>query len=626
MDCSTFSLRSIDLASITVFIPLRVCSILDTLREEISESKAKGTGNGQSTFPKLSVDMNELHTILNICLFPPLFFFSALYYTDLLSAVFVLGAYESFLKAKREEGAQVSISEQIEKQAIDQFENAIRTAKKDLPRLLSKDQAQQIKYAKSRSPPAAEESTHLRSKVADSSAEGSRGPVSVAFLRAKIWWSGVLALLFRQTNIFWVAIFLGGLQVVRTLEKCQASFKEGKDETLLEVARNAYEYSELYDPSVSEASVEDYIKTIISIGIGAAVNYRRVLSALMPYLALLATFGVFVVWNGGVVLGSEGDKSNHVATIHLPQMLYIWPYLMFFSFPMIYPYILNVIVPQVKLPRCLRYGSMTKRLPRLPVVVAGISAMLVVVHVNTIVHPFTLADNRHYVFYVFRILLWQPVIKYLATPVYFICTWAAITALDDAWKGNDLEGRPLDRNKMGSKSQTQAGKVLPRSITHGLQEQNARIDADSTTTKETEKVSAELSSKAAVTYIRDHPNLNTPIQSNKVSFVIVWLVATALSLITAPLVEPRYFIVPWLFWRLHLPPVEAHTNEAKSDDETKKSTWQDRLKNSLYRVHDHRLWLETLWFLAINFVTGYIFLYWGFEWPQEPGRVQRFMW
>jgi alpha-1,2-glucosyltransferase len=38
------------------------------------------------------------------------------------------------------------------------------------------------------------------------------------------------------------------------------------------------------------------------------------------------------------------------------------------------------------------------------------------------------------------------------------------------------------------------------------------------------------------------------------------------------------------------------------------------------------LWGETFWFLLINTVTGYVFLYRGFEWPQEPGKVQRFMW
>ena len=40
----------------------------------------------------------------------------------------------------------------------------------------------------------------------------------------------------------------------------------------------------------------------------------------------------------------------------------------------------------------------------------------------------------------------------------------------------------------------------------------------------------------------------------------------------------------------------------------------------------YALSLETLWFVAVNVATGYIFLYWGFEWPSEPGSVQRFMW
>ena len=52
----------------------------------------------------------------------------------------------------------------------------------------------------------------------------------------------------------------------------------------------------------------------------------------------------------------------------------------------------------------------------------------------------------------------------------------------------------------------------------------------------------------------------------------------------------------------------------------------EALKAVLYERHDHRLWLETIWFLAVNLTTGYIFLYWGFAWPQEPGKVQRFMW
>jgi alpha-1,2-glucosyltransferase len=52
----------------------------------------------------------------------------------------------------------------------------------------------------------------------------------------------------------------------------------------------------------------------------------------------------------------------------------------------------------------------------------------------------------------------------------------------------------------------------------------------------------------------------------------------------------------------------------------------DLVKFWAYKGHDYRLWMETAWFLAINAITGYVFLYRGFSWPQEPGLVQRFMW
>ena len=47
-----------------------------------------------STPPILSSDIE--HITLNICLFPLLFFFSSLYYTDLTSVVFVLVSYVNF--------------------------------------------------------------------------------------------------------------------------------------------------------------------------------------------------------------------------------------------------------------------------------------------------------------------------------------------------------------------------------------------------------------------------------------------------------------------------------------------------------------------------------------------------
>jgi hypothetical protein len=46
----------------------------------------------------------------------------------------------------------------------------------------------------------------------------------------------------------------------------------------------------------------------------------------------------------------------------------------------------------------------------------------------------------------------------------------------------------------------------------------------------------------------------------------------------------------------------------------------------LWGQHDKRLWLETVWFGVVNAGTMWLFLHRGFEWEQEPGNVQRFMW
>ena len=196
------------------------------------------------------------------------------------------------------------------------------------------------------------------------------------------------------------------------------------------------------------------------------------------------------------------------------------------------------------------------------------AAMLLVVHNNTIVHPFTLADNRHYMFYVFRILLRHWSIKYIVVPIYYICAWAVITAF-----GGQEARIPTTR-----RSRTE--------MRNGLQ-------------------------------MRLPPSKAPKERGNTVPFVLAWLLVTSLSLITAPLVEPRYFIVPWLIWRLHtITPQPDPEKEARKDSDAKHVV--DHM--------DHRVALETLWFLFINLGTAYMFLYRGFTWPQEPGKVQRFMW
>lgn len=256
---------------------------------------------------------------------------------------------------------------------------------------------------------------------------------------------------------------------------------------------------------------------------------------------------------------------------------------MFFSFPLLYPYILNIIIPRRTIPELLRFDSTWHQFPRLVILFPISVVMLLIIHYNTIVHPFSLADNRHYMFYVFRLLLRHPLIKYASVPVYIICAWAAITALGGL-PHEQKSSRPstVAKHRTGSTLGGQEGIASPGTVSG----------------------------------------------KNRVSFVLIWLLATSLSLIAAPLVEPRYFILPWLFWRMEVPISSQPGNSEKKDRFPK--PWSkipsQVARLVLYATHDDRLWLETAWFLAINWATGYIFIYWGFEWSQEPGKVQRFMW
>ena len=337
-------------------------------------------------------------------------------------------------------------------------------------------------------------------------------------------------------------------------------------------------------------------------------------------------------------------------------MIYIWPYFAFFSWPLLYRHFILAIV---RPPSFHVY-------PRGRIVSATIAAMLVVVRYNTIVHPFTLADNRHYMFYVFRILLRHPWIKYFAVLIYTVCAWGTLAALGGpptARQVPQLETTPRKRKLLeeepfppspqlnsnptkGSKSQESTlPKPNPRKRKLPEEEPfppSPQLNSSPTKASKSQKSTLPPSPQPAFSpsmtemlqqdAIPPSPSKMQKMQKMQVaghraSFILVWLLATALSIITTPLVEPRYLIVPWLVWRLHManPRPEKDYALAKRPDGVGKSLFE-AFKAVLYKRHDHRLWLETMWFLTINLATGYIFLYWGFEWPQEPGKVQRFMW
>ncbi|KAK3626580.1 glucosyltransferase [Elasticomyces elasticus] len=445
------------------------------------------------------------HSALNVVLFPPLFFFSALYYTDVWSALSVVASYAFLSKAYR-----------------DEYGYWLRTL----------------------------------------------GLVAL----------GLVSLMFRQTNIFWITALPAGIVLVKELDCGHQAIRdsmhrkaEGFGDTLYNIAKTSWKMGVIYDPPIRDAWVDDFALTTVSITaclLRLLTQPKRVIKlfiTLGPYLVLAASFAAFIIWNGGVVLG---DKSNHVATLHAPQMLYLWPFVAFFSWPMLYPYLL--LTPVMLLTWLPVFGALeavqlfkrSRLLPRLSLALIAASVACAVIWGNTIVHPFTLADNRHYIFYAFRRLLRPWWVRYAASPIYVLCCWACTQVLG---------AEPADTQ------------IFAETM-HGVSRKIPIPDGQ---------------------------------HSARISFGLVLVATSILQLITAPLVEPRYFILPWMFWRMHVPLRIPVWTSAKGSKWSYKTLWED---------YDHRLWFETAWLLFVNAVTGYIFLYWGFAWPQEPDKVQRFMW
>ena len=67
-------------------------------------------------------------------------------------------------------------------------------------------------------------------------------------------------------------------------------------------------------------------------------------------MLVLAVFAALVVWNGGIVLGKiyqstyvfplnsrtfQGDKSNHIPVLHIPQLYYFIASTTFFGWPIL---------------------------------------------------------------------------------------------------------------------------------------------------------------------------------------------------------------------------------------------------------------------------------------------------
>ncbi|VEU19290.1 DEKNAAC100820 [Brettanomyces naardenensis] len=302
---------------------------------------------------------------------------------------------------------------------------------------------------------------------------------------------GLISVTFRQTNIVWTAFAM--IALLDAISK-----------------RDEHPYTK---------TVSDQIKSIVSVSLK---NWLL----LIPYLADAILFANFILYNGSITLG---DKGNHQVTFHLMQLLYCSTFIAIFTVPLWFSLDLfkNYFKDNLLSTRGLLFNAV------------WIPVLAVVVQNFTIIHPFLLADNRHYTFYlVRRFIIRDEMSKYELLPVYhFACyvIWDFI------------------------------------------------------------KQSAEDSESSS---------------NSSLAMFFALICSTALTIIPSPLFEPRYFILPFIFFRLLIKP---------SSKPIVNISWL-RENNWATRLVLEAVW-EWLWTQAIYI----IFLTYSFMWETEE-YPQRIIW
>ncbi|KAK0584488.1 hypothetical protein LWI29_014070 [Acer saccharum] len=230
----------------------------------------------------------------------------------------------------------------------------------------------------------------------------------------------------------------------------------------------------------------------------------EILVSFSPFFLALVCFVAFVYWNGSVVLGA---KEAHAVSPHFAQIMYFSLVSALFTAPVLFS------LGQV----ATLFRSFWKNRPLgFFQVLMALTACFLSVHFFSLAHPYLLADNRHYPFYLWRkVIKAHWLMKYLLVPLY-VYSWFSIFSI--------------------------LGKTR-RKI-----------------------------------------------------WVLAYFLATAAVLVPAPLIEFRYYTIPFYFMILHS------------------------------NINENRNWLLMgVLYIALNIFTMLMFLFRSFHWDHEPG-IQRFIW
>ncbi|KAK7255843.1 hypothetical protein RIF29_29266 [Crotalaria pallida] len=349
----------------------------------------------------------------------------------------------------------------------------------------------------------------------------------LASLKNKYWFSalvGAFAVVIRQTNIIWV-LFVACTGIIdislmrqkdksRTAEsdlsvKHGLAYTTGTNTVGLRKRKfvrsmDAVDHSLPSSPASSPSFSSGLVDEIWAILLTLWQKKWELLISFSPFVMVLVAFLLFVWWNGSVVLGA---KEAHAVAPHFAQILYFSVVSVLALAPM------HFTITQA---RELFQGFRTSWLLHLLEVSLALIVGVLSVHLFSVAHPYLLADNRHYPFYLWRkVIMAHCSIKYLLVPVY-VGSWLSIIHMLGKF-----------RNKI---------------------------------------------------------------------WILAYFLATAAVLVPTPLIEFRYYTLPFYLLVLH-----CDNRDGKS-------------------------WLLTgMLYIGVNIFTMMMFLFRPFHWDHEPG-IQRFIW
>ena len=139
---------------------------------------------------------------------------------------------------------------------------------------------------------------------------------------------------------------------------------------------------------------------------------RCIFKACAGYLLVAVACLVFVVSNDCVVVG---DRSAHQVVLHPTQVLYFSAFCLCFSAP----YAISRIEPFFE--KCKKHWI---------VLLGFVLFVISVIKSYTLAHPYLLADNRHYTFYIWRkIITRTSLTPILMTPIYIYGAFSVLYSL-----------------------------------------------------------------------------------------------------------------------------------------------------------------------------------------------------